>query len=329
MTSPAPKTVTIMVPTYEESASIAECLNSIMRQTYPHITEILVIDGRSTDETRAIAAQYGKVRIVDNPARIQAVALNLGLAEAQGDIVVRVDGHCALSDDYVERCVNSLLETEAAIVGGAMTPRADTVAQRGIADAMASRFGAGPARFHIGGEAGWVDTVYLGAYRRRDAVAIGGYSTDVGVNEDAEFALRMRRHRGGVWFDPAIRSVYRPRKSLPAVSKQFFRYGLSRAATVRRHPSAIRPRQLAAPAVVLALTCIPKRRPLMAAYAAGVTIASALDGRGGFARRGVFAGALPTMHLSWGLGFILGMLGVPPPKPLPYVTPNTTPRSST
>ena len=161
-----------------------------------------MVDGRSTDDTRARATGYPRVRVLDNPARMQSAALNIGLHNAVGDIIVRVDGHCVIEPDYVARCVEALEQTGAAMVGGAMAPDASTPVQEGIAAAMASRFGAGPARFHVGGDPGWVDTVYLGAYRRAAALAIGGYATDVGVNEDAEARPPSPGHRWGV-----VRSV--------------------------------------------------------------------------------------------------------------------------
>jgi hypothetical protein len=193
------------------------------------------------------------------------------------------------------------------MVGGAMSPVANGWRHRGIAAAMASRVGAGPARFHIGGAPGWVDTVYLGAYRAEAAREVGGYAAEFAVNEDAEFAFRMKP-RGGVWFDPSIRSTYTPRPDFVALGRQFFRYGRGRAATVRRHPGSLSPRQLAAPLLVLALLS-PWRRPAALAYAGVVVAATAgVVRREGSAAAG-FACALPVMHCSWGAGFLLGLAG--------------------
>jgi len=196
-----------------------------------------------------------------------------------------------------------------------MTPTASGLMEESIAAAMASPVGAGPARFHRSGTAGWVDTVYLGAYRTATARAAGGYAEDVGVNEDAEFAIRMSDH-GGIWFDPTIRSTYTPRDSLASVARQFYRYGRSRAATVRRHPASLAPRQLVAPALVLGLLS-PWRR-----YVAGGYLALVLGWGAAGARRGrpVTAGAvLPAMHLPWGAGFLVGLVLGPPrsARPLP------------
>lgn len=291
-------TVTVLVPTYREEAHLDATLASVEGQTYERIVEVLVVDGRSDDRTREIAAARGAL-VLDNPKRIQAAALNLGLAAARGEVIVRVDGHCVLAPDYVERCVGALEATGAAIVGGAMTPVADGWVQEGIAAAMSSPFGAGPARFHTGGSAGWVDTVYLGAFRRIDAETIGGYAEDVGVNEDAEFAIRMGQ-RGGVWFDPSIRSTYTPRSSYRALSRQFLRYGASRFATLRRHPSEVRLRQLA-PAGLIAGLISPWRRWALCAYLTLIILGGAR------VRRGVrvsFYLSLPVMHFSWATGFI-------------------------
>ena len=186
-----------------------------------------------------------------------------------------------------------------------MTPDAEASTQRGIAAAMGSRLGAGPARFHIGGAPAWVDTVYLGAYRLADAKALGGYSQSVGVNEDAEFAIRMAP-RGGVWFDPRITSTYSPRDDVRGVARQFFRYGRSRAATVRRHPTSLKPRQLAAPMLVIGLVS-PWRRKVLAIYAAAVAARGAVQWRRDAPTTAAFLATLPVMHLAWGVGFLRGL----------------------
>ena len=302
--------MTVIIPTLQEERHLADTLSTVVGQTVVP-SEVLVVDGGSTDRTREVARSFPGVRVLDNPDRIQSAAMNVGLAEARGDVVVRVDGHCRLAPDYVERCLASLEATGAAMVGGAMTPVAAGPKPAAVAAAMASPLGAGPARFHVGGPAGWVDTVYLGAYRTAQAREVGGYATDVGVNEDAEFAHRMSA-LGGIWFDPSIRSTYQPRESVRSVARQFWRYGRSRAMTVRRHPGSLSARQLVAPALVVGLAS-PLRRPLAAAYA-GVVVAEVGRQVAAHGTDGLWVGAvLPTMHLAWGAGLVVGLVGVPPP----------------
>ncbi len=299
-------TVTIAIPVFNEAGYIDACLDAVGAQTYGHIVEVLVADGGSTDATREIVARRPGVRLLENARRIQAAALNIALAEAKGDIFVRVDGHCVIAPDYVEQCVEALELTGAAMVGGAMTPVAEGPVQRGIADAMASKLGAGPARFHSGGASCQVDTVYLGAYRTEMALEVGGYAEDVGVNEDAEFAIRIRS-RGAVWYDETICSTYVPRSSVKAVARQFYRYGRSRAATVRKHPQSIAGRQLAAPLLVIGLLS-PRRRAVAGAYLAVVALGAARAVMRHPVEGAAMAATLPTMHLCWGVGFLRGLL---------------------
>ena len=304
-------TVSIIVPVLNEAASIDTCLLAIEAQTYPRIEEILVADGGSTDRTVAIAARHVKVRILDNPGRSQAAGLNVALGEATGDVVVRVDGHSLLEPDYVARCVRALTATGAAMVGGMMIPaKVGGWVQRAVAVAMSSRLGAGPARFHVGGSAGWVDTVYLGCYRTELARRKRGYDPAFIYNEDAEFAHRMGA-AGGIWFDPSIRAVYVPRQSVAGVARQFFRYGRARAGTVRLHPASLSARQLAAPLLLLGLLS-PWRRPIGLAYVAVVSTRAAAEAPRDPGASGGLLLVLPSMHLPWAAGFLSGILSPPP-----------------
>jgi len=299
--------VTVAIPVLNEEAHLRECLDAVAAQTYANVAEILVVDGGSIDRTREIALSFPGVGVVSNPERIQAAGLNLALSRAKGDVFVRVDGHTVIETDYVERCVDALLRTGASYVGGSMVPVGTSGPERGIAVAMTSRLGVGPARFHHAGErGGWADTAYLGAFWTDEARAIGGYDGGKATNEDAEFAYRMGQRRG-VWFDPTIRSRYQPRRDLLSLGRQFFRYGQGRAQTVRRHPRSLAPRQLAAPLLVLGLLS-PWRRSVGAAYATVVLSRAALELRSDKRAAMTVAMCLPIMHLGWGVGFLSMMI---------------------
>jgi glycosyltransferase involved in cell wall biosynthesis len=295
---------TIALAVLDEEPFLERTLRSVVGQDYPNIVEILVADGGSSDRTREIATSFPKVRVLDNDGVRQAAGLNRIIDVAAGEIIVRVDGHCELAPDYVSRCVDALDATGAAMVGGAMRPLASRPMARAVADALSSGVGAGPARFHTGGDAGWVDTVYLGAYRTDDAREVGGYSEDQVTNEDAEFAFRMSSH-GGVWFDPAIRSTYTPRDSLAALARQFHAYGRGRAATVRKHPESLRARQLAAPALLLGLAS-PWRKQVAVAYAGLLVLGAARARREGAGVALRTPAVMATMHLAWGAGMLRG-----------------------
>ena len=298
-------TVTIAIPVLDEEKHLPACLDALRLQTYPAIVEVLVIDGGSRDATRMIAAGRGDVRLLDNPRRVQAAALNRALAEARGEVFVRVDARCIVAPDYVQRCVEALVRTRAAMVGGAQRPFATHWVHRGIAAAMRSRLGGGVAAYRQPDRSGWVDTVYLGAFPTALGRRAGGYDESLAVNEDAELAIRMRS-LGGVWLDASIRSEYVPRASLLALARQFHAYGRYRAETVRRHPRSLAPRQLAAPFLVVGLLS-PWRGPVAGLYLSTVAFGALVEALQDPAAATAMLGALPVIHLAWGTGFLRGV----------------------
>jgi hypothetical protein len=177
---------------------------------------------------------------------------------------------------------------------------------------MTSRFGTGDATFHYGGDEGPTDTVYLGVFERVALEAAGGFDDTLARNQDYELNIRLRRAGGTVWFDPALWARYRPRGSLRSVARQYLEYGRWKREVVRRHPSSLRWRQAAPPALVVGLVgslvaAFFRRSALIIpiTYAAAVAIAAVVTGR---TPREVARLTLifPTMHLSWGAGFIVG-----------------------
>jgi glycosyltransferase involved in cell wall biosynthesis len=302
-----PPAVSIILPVLNEAPQLERCLRAVAAQSYPAVREIVVADGGSTDGTRSLAAAFANVLVVDNPRRIRPAGLNVALRAASGEIIVRVDARTALAPDYVERCVEALERSGAAIVGGQMRYEAEGARQRGIVAAMTSRLGAGPAAFRReGGRARFVDTVYLGAFRATTILEMGGYDEWSGGNEDAELAFRAQS-LGGVYLDPSIKSFYLGRDGLGALGRQFYRYGHNRARTIRKHPASLSYRQLAVPALFLALAS-PWRRQVFAAYGAAVLGRGALELVSDPPAVPTLLASFPVMHAAWGLGFARGIV---------------------
>jgi GT2 family glycosyltransferase len=274
------------------------------------VAEVVVADGGSSDETRTVAASFDAVRIVENPRKIRPAGLNAAIAACIGDVIVRVDARTALAPDYVERCVLALERSGAAIVGGQMQYEAHDARQRGIVAAMTSRLGAGPAAFRRqGGEAHFVDTVYLGAYKAATIREMGGYDEWSGGNEDAELAWRAQGC-GGVYLDPSIKSLYLGREGLRALARQFYRYGHNRARTIRKHPGSISYRQLAVPALFAGLAS-PWRRKVLGAYGLAVLVRGSFELVRDPPAVPTLLASLPTMHAAWGCGFARGIVRRP------------------
>lgn len=295
--------VTIGIPVLNEESHLAACLEAVTAQTSPEVIEVLVVDGGSADRTREIATDFPLVRVLDNPRRIRPAGLNVAISQAKGEVFIRVDARTVIAPDYVERCLDALAASGAAMVGGPMRFSATTPAERGIRAAMTSRLGAGPAAFRReGGAARFVDTVYLGAYFVETVRALGGYDEVSGGNEDAELAFRMGQ-AGGVFLDPAITSTYAVREGLRPLARQFYRYGHNRTRTMLKHPGSVSWRQLAVPLLLVGLLS-PFRRQVAAVYLSTVLGRAAYEARRDPRAAPTLLAALPTMHAAWGAGFL-------------------------
>ena len=237
--------VTIIMPIRNEEGFIERSLGSVLIQEYPRdCMEILVVDGMSEDRTKEIVKRTISqltinneqlvIKLLDNPYHVVAMALNIGLKHARGDIIVRVDGHCEIAPDYVRRCVEALHATGADCVGGLQRPMAKKLIGKAISLAITSPFGVGNAVFHYREKPAWVDTVYLGAYRRDVFERVGGFDEEMKANEDNEFNLRLLQAGGKIWLDPAISSIYHNRITLRGFWCQYFRYGFGKMRVMQK-----------------------------------------------------------------------------------------------
>ncbi|MEM2002759.1 MAG: glycosyltransferase family 2 protein, partial [Candidatus Methanomethylicaceae archaeon] len=250
--------VSILIPMRNEERYIAQCLESILANDYPKDRlEILVIDGMSTDRSREIVQDYAKhypfLRLLDNPKRIQSAALNIGIRESKGKIIIRMDAHTLYASDYIRRCVELLETTEAANVGGLQRAMGTGYISNAIAIAITTPFGIGNAYFRYAEKEMWVDTVYLGAWRKSTLETLGGFDEEWVVNEDYELNYRLRKAGGKILLSPEIKCWYYVRPSLKALARQYFRYGFWRVKTLVAYPDSLRWRQLAPPTLVIAL----------------------------------------------------------------------------
>ena len=311
--SPHPS-ISVILPVLNEEAHLEDAVHSILSQDYQGKIEVILAVGPSHDRTLEIAQSISRrdtrVVLVDNPNGRTAAGLNLALNKSQSPVVVRVDGHAQIPNDYLRLIVEILNKTGAVNVGGVMAAVGTTPFERAVAGAMRSPLGVGASRFHTGGEAGVVDTVYLGAFRREALVAIGGFDERFTRAQDWELNFRLREKGGIVYFDPRLHVTYRPRSTVRALAKQYFEYGRWRRVVSRRHSGTINYRYLAPPFALvgfslsviagffLPILFIPAAIYLLFVLAASVRIASSI--REYF----LLLAVIPTMHFAWGAGFI-------------------------
>jgi succinoglycan biosynthesis protein ExoA len=325
--------VSVIVACRNERKNINNLLDSICRQSLGGAKiEVLIADGMSDDGTRQILELYRRIvlplRVIDNPAKIASAGLNAAIREARGDIIIRMDAHSEYAPDYIRRCLEVLNETHADNVGGPALTRADGYLARAIAFAYHSRFACGGAKFHDAEYEGYVDTVPYGCWRKSTLERIGIFDENLRRNQDDELNLRIISSGGKIWQSPKLVSWYRPRSRLTELFRQYFQYGFWKVSVIRKHGKPASWRHLI-PGMCLVLgvgmllgalgatligsgwwksAFVSASAGLAALYfATSIRAAFLIARRNGWYFLPVLPIVFATYHLSYGLGFLLGL----------------------
>lgn len=320
MTSPnTPKSalpgISVILPVLNEEAHLEESVRAILAQDYVGEFEIILALGPSKDLTDQIAARLSdensQIILVSNPTGRTATGLNLALHRSNREIIVRVDAHAEIPPNYLQLVVEILAQSGAVNVGGVMGAEGITHFESAVAAAMCSPFGVGGSRFHIGGEAGFVDTVYLGAFRRQAVVDVGGFDEQFIRAQDWELNYRLRETGGKIYFDPRLYVTYRPRPNLHRLARQYFEYGRWRRVIARKYPETINYRYLAPPLALIGtiLSLFAGTFFNLSLYLPAATYFLFISITPLFISKNLLHYPallliLPTMHFSWGFGFL-------------------------
>jgi hypothetical protein len=285
----------------------------------------------SDDGTAEILLEYQEkcplLRVIPNPGRIVSTGLNAAILVARGGIIIRMDAHTRYAPDYCRVCVETLEETQADNVGGPARTEASGYMASAVAAAYHSPFSTGGAGFHNPNREGYVDTVPYGCWRKSTLQRLGLFDPALVRNQDDELNLRILREGGRIWQSPRIRSWYRPRSSLSSLFRQYCQYGYWKVAIIRKHVLPGSWRHLVPGLFVLANVLLPfllatgaasgaawRWAPLRvwAALAGSYALASiaasmAISRKSGWKLMPVLPAVFLTYHVSYGLGFLIGL----------------------
>ena len=319
--------VSIILPIRNEAQYIERSLGAVLNQDYPKgRLEVLITDGMSTDQTRQIvenlATQYSQiiVKVLDNKSLIVPTGMNLALQHAQGDIIIRVDGHCVIAPDYVRTCVNHIKNEDADGVGGAIETIGETTAAAAIAVGMSSPFGVGDSAFRtVSGKSTLTDTVPFPAYTRQIIERAGMYDEELVRNQDDEYNYRIRGIGGKILLADDVRSTYFSRASYTNLWRQYFHYGFWKVRVLQKHPRQMKARQFIPPVFVLALLASlflflsPELRPLslfvpLLYLTANLFATLFTASRYGWRYLILLPVTFTILHLSYGIGFLAGLI---------------------
>lgn len=315
--------VSVIIPVLNEERFLFQAVSAVLNQQYESEFEVILALGPSKDKTNDVANELAKdprVKLIDNPSGKTASALNQAIKNSRFDIIVRLDGHAIVDKYYLDNAVSTLLESNADNVGGLMQAEGISNFEKSVAAAMTSKFGVGNAPFHVGGSPGEVDTVYLGTFRKSALERVGYFDESFVRAQDWELNYRIRKTGGKIWFNPKLVVSYRPRPNLKALAKQYFEYGQWRKQVTKKYPETISLRYLAPPitvtglltGVIFILLNIFTQISFfnigwlaIFSYLAVLILAFiTIKGKISLKSRLLLFLVLPTMHLSWGVGFL-------------------------
>jgi glycosyltransferase involved in cell wall biosynthesis len=244
--------VSIVIPMFNEERYIARCLEAILHQDYPRDRlEVIVADGMSTDNcaqiVREYSAKYPFIRLIENPRRIMAGAMNRAIPLAKGSIIARMDAHSEYATDYISKCVFYLRKTGAQNAGGVCVtyPGADTLAAKCVAAITSNRLVVGGSPFRVSKRPRYSDSCVFGCWPKEVYDKIGLYNEALRRNEDNDINSRILRYGGKIFQTPDIRLKYYNQATIRGLCRQGYGNGLWNLPMLIANPTTFRFRYFA------------------------------------------------------------------------------------
>ena len=248
--------ISVILPVRNEEKYIEACVASIFAQDYPaELMEVLFVDGRSEDRTVALLHELQKAHpqivVLDNPNRTVPYAMNIGIRESRGEVIVRLDAHAEYPEDYVRLSVETLLTQDCDNAGGVFETRGRGFMGEAIAEMLRTPLGVGNATYRLTKEDGYVDTVPFGCYKRALFERIGGFDERMTRNQDNELNFRIRKNGGKIYLNHNIRVLYYCRDTIRGIMKMGFMNGKWNVITMTLVPGSMGVRHFVPLAFVL------------------------------------------------------------------------------
>ena len=230
--------VTVIMPIRNEINFISKSLKAVLNQNYPKDKiEIIISDGMSDDGTIDFLKKIknNNIKIIENPEQIVPTGFNRALSVSNGEIIIRIDGHCVVDKDFINNCVKILISKNCSCVGGSIENVSKGIVADSINFAQSSNFGVGGVAFRRNPNKGlYVDTLAFGAYKRSVFSEIGGYDEELKRNQDDEFNFRLNQIGEKIWLDPKIKSKYFTRSTYQKLFHQYFGYGKYKVRVIQK-----------------------------------------------------------------------------------------------
>ncbi|MFC2154048.1 glycosyltransferase [Candidatus Altiarchaeota archaeon] len=218
--------VSIVVPTYNRSHLLGECLDSLSKQTFQkNKLEIIFVDDGSRDDTKKVVEEYQKkdnrIKYLFQENRGQPSARNLGISESKGEIICFLDDDCIADEYWVEELVKGYSNEKIGGVGGKITgPPPKTLVEKYSEDAG------------IISQQKFIDKFIVTAnasYLRSVLDEVGGFQEGQPASEDTDLGVRVKMAGYELGYRPTATVLHKHRSTVKGLVKQQFWYGRGHA----------------------------------------------------------------------------------------------------
>ena len=229
--------VTVIVPTRDREAAIAECLASVFAQNYPAgYVEVIVIDDGSRDDTQKVIREFPCKLLINRESKGQSYCRNLGAAQAKGEVLAFLDDDCVAGSSWLQDLMPYLQWEKAGAVGGYVDGYADR--------SMLDRYEKECSLLNLGKyiQVGASDTsmFYVPTcnllVRKSAFVATGGIRETLHVGEDVDFCWRIRDAGWRALYVPSGTVRHKHRNRFGSMLRRRADYGASEAVLSALHP---------------------------------------------------------------------------------------------
>ena len=309
-------TLSVICPCFNEEEYIEELLKFFI-SAKPAEKELLLVDGGSFDKTKSIIKSYQEkhqnIHLLNNPEKIVPYALNKAIPLCKADKIVRLDAHTKYAPDYFEKILETFENVEADIVGGPTRTACKAPFQCAVAHAICTPFGVGNSQVHNIGYEGYSDSVTFGTWKKEIFADVGMFDERLVRNQDDEFHYRAKSKGKKIYQNPAIKLWYYPRSNIKGLFRQYYQYGLYKPMVLKKVNSEIKLRHLIPSCFLLYFLSLPLAiiSPLwlipLALYLM-LDLTFSLRAKGSLKVKLAALTVYPTLHVSYGAGFLKGLL---------------------
>ena len=220
--------LSIIVPVLNMGRTIRATMESLIRLDYPgNNLEIIVIDGKSKDDTRKIVQEY-PVALVDQEGKGLNAARNTGIKYSSGEIVAYTDGDCVVPRDWAKKIARNFMDPSIGFVGGTMEGYDRTSLLSNYMDE--SLFQSKPG-FRIRVETTDLKLMQFPAganmaFRRRSLARVKFFDENITYGFDDLQPVEAMGFKGfRIVLDPDVNILHQHRNTLRDLLKQHFNYG--------------------------------------------------------------------------------------------------------